>query len=154
MKHNRSFSPSLLVACLIITFLVATGLAGCSSAKTLTGSDREAVLAYGEPIADNLFRGMNAADFKTFSRDFDAQVVVALPEKAFNDTILGTVGGKLGKYISRQVESVTDLGNTVVIIYLAKFEKDDQVTVNLALGTATPHLVAGLHFNSPSLSQP
>ncbi len=153
MKRTRKLSRYLPVVCLALALLAATGLAGCTTQKTLEGSDRDAVLAYSEPIADNLFQGMNSGDYATFSRDFNDQMLKGIPEATFTGSFLPNVAGKLGKYISRQVDSVTQVGNNVLIVYTAKFEQDDNVTVRFSLEQAEPHHVSGLYFNSPTLSQ-
>jgi hypothetical protein len=152
MKLTRTLPITLRLACLVAV-LLAAGVAGCTTNKTLTGSDRDAVLAYSEPIADNLFQGMNSADYATFSRDFNDAMLKGIPEDTFNNSLLPDVVGKLGKYVSRQVESVTQIGNNVLIIYTAKFENDDNVVVRLSLELADPHKVSGLYFTSQTLTQ-
>ena len=48
---------------LAIVILLFSLLAGCSpQASILTGSDRDAVLAFSESKTDNLFAGMNTGD--------------------------------------------------------------------------------------------
>ena len=148
MKQTSYFFAILLVCAALI------GLAGCTgaSAKALQGSEREAVLAYSEPIADNLLQGMNAADYAAFSRDFNAQMKSGISEQAFQSNLLAAVVGKVGKYVSRQVSSVSQVGSNLLVIYTAKFEQEDNVTIRLSLEQAEPHHVSGLYFNSPKLS--
>jgi hypothetical protein len=140
---------------LLIAFLcfASAGLSACSQGKLLTGSAREAVLAYSEPIADNLFQGLNASDYAVFSRDFNDPMLQGIPESSFSSSLIPSTLGKLGKYQSRQVASVTQIGSNVLIIYIAGFEKDPDVTVRLSLETAAPHKVSGLYFNSALLTQ-
>ncbi|MCL4561025.1 MAG: DUF3887 domain-containing protein [Chloroflexi bacterium] len=153
MKQKRNLTSSMLIACLMAALLTPVFLSGCTNAKTLEGSDRDAVLAYSEPIADNLFQGMNSGDYATFSRDFNDQMLKGIPEATFTSSFLPNIVGKLGKYVSRQVDSVTEIGSNVLIVYTAKFEQDDNVTVRLSLEQADPHHVSGLYFSSPTLSQ-
>ncbi len=153
MKSTRKISSPVLIFSLVLALFAAAGLAGCSNGKTLTGSDRDAVMAYSEPIADNLLQGMNTADYATFSRDFNDQMLKGLPQDSFTSNLLPNVVDKLGKYLSRQVDSVTEIGSNVLVIYTAKFENDDNVTIRLSLETADPHHVSGLYFTSPTLSQ-
>lgn len=133
--------------------MLSAFLDGCTGKNTLSGSQEEAVLAYSEPIADNLLQGMNDANYTVFSRDLDAQMLKAIPEASFTSSLLPKIIGKLGKYVSRQVTSVTDIGSDVTIVYSARFENADNVTITLTLEQAAPHLVAGLYFNSPLLTQ-
>ena len=153
MKRTYSLALSRSVICLMFVLSASSGLAGCSQGKTLDGSEREAVLAYSEPAADNLFQGLNANDYATFSRDFNDQMSKGIPEANFTGSLVPTIIGKLGKYVSRQVESVTEIGGNILVIYTARFEKDEKVTIRFSLEKADPHHVAGLYFNSPLLNQ-
>jgi hypothetical protein len=150
-KMNTKSIQPLFIFSIICVLILATVLSGCTGTKTLTGSQKDAVLVYSEPIVDNLLQGMNDANYAAFSRDFDAQMLSAIPEANFTSSLLPTVVGKLGKYISRQVTSVTEIGSNVTIVYNAKFENTDNVTITLTLHQAAPHQVAGLYFNSPLL---
>jgi hypothetical protein len=149
MKHIRLYSSANLLVCVALI-----GLVGCTgaNAKALQGSERDAVLAYSEPIADNLLQGMNAADYAAFSRDFNDQMKKGITQQSFQSNLLTTIGGKLGKYVSRQVSSVSQVGSNLLVIYTAKFEQDDNVTIRLSLEQADPHHVSGLYFNSAKLS--
>ncbi len=149
MKHIRSYFLIILLTCAAL--VVSVGCTG-ASAKALQGSERDAVLAYSEPVADNLLQGMNNADYAAFSRDFNAQMKGAITQQAFQSNLLTTIGGKLGKYVSRQVSSVSQVGSNLLVIYTAKFEQEDGVTIRLSLEQAEPHHVSGLYFNSPKLS--
>jgi len=153
MKRTPHSFLSVLIASLSLALIASTGLSGCASVKTLTGSDQAAVLAYSEPIADNLFQGLNAGDYAAFSRDFDAAMLAGIPATNFTSSLFPLINGKLGKYISRQVVSVTEIGSNLLIIYTAKFEKDNAVTVRFSLEVAAPHHVSGLYFNSPALNK-
>ena len=147
MKGNRSVS---IVVCLMLVVL----LGACSSvAIPMTGADRDKVLAYSEAKTDSLMKAINSNDYAVFSRDL-------------NDTMKGAIGAdglvnmrakvndKIGNYISRQVSSVLQTGDNVTVIYLAKFENDDAVTVRVVFETAEPHRISGLWFDSAKLRQP
>lgn len=131
---------------LIVTFLVSL-LAGCAPKGTpLTGADRDAVLAFSESKTDNLLAGMNAGDYAAFSRDFGADMLNAMNQSQF-DSLKADRDAKLGLYVSRTVESVVKDGDYYVVVYTAKFEKDDAVTVRVVFSIAEPHEVSGLWFN-------
>jgi hypothetical protein len=153
MIRSRNYTLIMSMTCLVLALFVSTGLAGCSNVKPLTGSERDAVLAYAEPIADNLLQGYNTGDYAAFSRDFNAQMLQGIPAKNFTDSLLPTITGKVGKYVSRQVDSVTVISGNILIIYTARFEQEDKVTIRLSLEEASPHRVAGLYFSSTKLSQ-
>jgi hypothetical protein len=153
MQRVQNPSRSTRSACLILALFATILLVGCTNGKSLTGSERDAVLSYTGPIADNLFLGMNSGDYAAFSQDFNEPMLQGITEKDFTDSFLPTIIGKLGKYVSSQVDSVTEIGNNVLIIYNAKFEKVDDVKIRLSLEKAAPHQVSGLYFNSPALTQ-
>jgi hypothetical protein len=122
-------------------------LAGCGSqGTTMTGDDRDAVLAYSEAKTDNLLAGMNAGDYAMFSQDFDQEMLNAMPQAEF-DALKKDRDAKLGLYVSRQVNSVVQDGDFYAVIYDAEFEKDDAVTVRVVFRAADPHEISGLWFN-------
>jgi len=120
---------------------------GCGSqGTTLTGADKDAVLAFSEAKTDNLLAGMNANDYALFSKDFDQEMLSAMSQTQF-DTLKKDRDAKLGLYVSRQVNSVVQQGDFYAVIYDAKFEKDDAVTVRVVFRVAEPHQISGLWFN-------
>ncbi len=153
-KSNRT--TYLVVG--IIVFLLFAGIIAVVALTlpqpppALSGSARETVLGYSEPETDNLLAGLNANDYATFSRDFDDKMKGAITSAQFGN-LEQTVVGKIGKYVSRQAADVQQSGDYVTVVYTAKFENDDPVTVTVAFHTAEPHQISGLHFNSAKLRQ-
>lgn len=141
-----------LILWMIMVSLAAALLAGCGQqAKVLEGTEREDVLAYTEEKTDNLLAGMNDQDYAAFSRDFNARMSQAIPEASFS-SLLTSITGKIGKYVSREVTSV-NLGNGIVtVIYNAKFEQEDDVTITATYETKDDHQLSGLYFKSPMLA--
>lgn len=80
-----------------IAWIVLVSLAACSPQDIpLFDTDQAAVLAFSEAATDNLFTGLTADDYATFSRDFDAEMQAAMP--AANFTILKqNLDNKIGK---------------------------------------------------------
>ena len=133
--------------------LAAVILAGCASgAKPLTGADKDAVLAYSEPQTENLFQGYNQKDYAAFSKNFDAAMSKALNEASFTN-LENTLMPKIGKYVSRSVSSVATDGKYIQVVYTAKFEQEDGVTVRLVFTPDDPHNITGLWFDSPKLRE-
>jgi hypothetical protein len=60
---------------------------------------------------------------------------------------------KLGKYLSRQVDQVTQSDEFYVVVYQAKFEQEEPVMVGVAFHVAEPHSVSHLWFDSEKLRQ-
>ena len=133
----------LTLAVMLVGFLVGCG---GSQGTTLSGADQDAVLAFSEAKSDNLLAGMNANDYAAFSKDFDQDMLKAMPSAEF-DKLKADRDAKLGLYVSRTVNSVVQTGDFVAVIYDAKFEKDDAVTVRVVFRVAEPHEVSGLWFN-------
>lgn len=134
----------------VVIFLSACGAK--ATPQTLSGEAREAVLAYSEEMTDNLLEGLNAGDYAAFSRDFTEQMKTSLSEAKFPDLSLQTIG-KLGAYVSREIQSVEQTGDFIAVVYTAEFEQDDPVIVRVVFEAAEPHLVTGLWFDSAKLRQ-
>ena len=133
----------LALAVLMVSFLVGCG---GSQGTTLSGADKDAVLAFSEAKSDNLLAGMNANDYAMFSKDFDQDMLNAMTQAEF-DTLKKDRDTKLGLYVSREVNSVVKQGDFYAVIYAAKFKKDEAVTVRVVFRVAEPHEVSGLWFN-------
>jgi hypothetical protein len=136
-----------IIITIIGTFLLLA-LAACSpqqASTDLQGSERDAVLVYAEPSADNLLQGLKSGDFTTFSRDFDATMRTAIDEQKFKD-LRANLDNKIGTYQSRAVDKVTDYGNFVTITYKSTFSKAPSVQILLSFSKDTTHQVSGLYF--------
>jgi len=133
---------------LVLTVLLVGFLAGCggSQGTTLSGADKDAVLAFSEAQSDNLLAGMNANDYAAFSKDFDQDMLNAMTQTEF-DKLKKDRDAKLGLYVSRTVSGVVKQGDFYTVIYDAKFEKDDAVIMRIVFRVADPHAVSGLWFN-------
>jgi hypothetical protein len=146
INSHRIFLP-------LVAMIMVVGCSLMPTSKPVEGQEREQVIASVEPLADNLFKGLNDADYTTFSRDFDPEMKKALAEKAFSQ-MAETFSQTVGKYQSRQVEKIEQIENLYAITYIARFEKENPVSIRLTVRqptTATPLQVAGLWFDSPKL---
>ncbi len=154
MKSNRiKYVVAGVVVFLLFAGIIAVvALTLPQPPPALSGSARASVLTYSEPETDNMMAGMNANDYTAFSRDFDDKMKTGITSAQFAN-LEQTVVGKIGKYVSRQVADVQQSGDFVTVIYTAKFENDDPVTITVAFHMAEPHQIAGLHFNSAKLRQ-
>jgi len=137
-----------------LVFLLAVFLASLSSAcggpkeTPLSGAEKEAVLTFSEAKTDNLMTGMNAGDYAAFSKNFDQAMLDAMPQTAF-EKFKQEYDGKLGAYVSRQVNTVNKSGSGkfVAVVYDTVFEKDDAVTLRVVFRADDPHEISGLWFN-------
>jgi hypothetical protein len=137
-----------------LSILIGLLLTACSAPPppvVVTGSEREAVLAYSETMTDNLLQGMNEGDYDRFARDFDAAMAKAMPASSF-DQFMTSTGNKLGQYESRTVSTVETVGEFTRVTYQARFANDDPVTVRVVFDKDTAdHLISGLWFDSARL---
>jgi hypothetical protein len=139
--------PTIQFHSLILAVILTVLLAGCGSQETtLTGAERDAVLAFSEAKTENLLAGMQAGDYAMFSRDFDQAMLDAIDAEAFV-SLKNDRDAKLGGYVSRTVNRVVQSGDFYAVIYDAVFEKDGAVTLRVVFRVADPHEVSGLWFN-------
>lgn len=135
------------IVILLLTALLVGLLVGCGPNETVfSGDESEAVLAFSEAKTDNLLEGMNAGDYAVFSKDFDRDMLNGITEAEFKN-LKADRDAKLGLYVSRQVDRVVQSGDFYAVIYDAKFEKDDAVSVRVVFRAAEPHEISGLWFS-------
>jgi hypothetical protein len=118
--------------------------------RIVSGTEKDAVLAFSEPTVDNLFVGWTANDYVMFSRDFDTDMQKEIPATGFAALKQG-LDNKLGTYISRRVERVTRADEFYVVDYQAKFEQEEPVKITVAFH-ASDHSIAVLGFDSEKVS--
>lgn len=137
----------------ILIFVALTSLVGCSPRETtLSGADQETILAFSEAATDNLFAGLAANDYDLFARDFDAEMKAAMTESNFA-ALKENLDSKVGNYISRTVDKVTQSGEFYAVVYQAKFELEEPVYVRVVFRAAEPHSISGLWLDSKKLRQ-
>lgn len=144
-------SPVHLLAALAV--LAGACVAGCTGQDTVvTGEARAAVLAYADPIAENLLQEFNEGNYTKYSRDFGPEMKGSLDEAAFSQN-REFVTSRIGLYESRGDPVVTEQGEYIAVNYPAAFEREDGVNVRLVFRKGDPaHLLSGLWFNSPALA--
>lgn len=135
---------------LLVAAILSLALTACLPGKAVKGADQEAVLAYAEPLADNILNAIETDDYALFSQDFTDEMKTAIDEAAFED-LREMLSTKVGSYQSRAVSSVRDVDGTLAVIYTAVFSKDDEVVITLSVTADEPHQVSGLYFTSPEL---
>ncbi|MDA8336180.1 MAG: hypothetical protein M0Z41_14560 [Peptococcaceae bacterium] len=119
-------------------------LAGCGSQAAPVNQSK--VLAYANPITDNLLAGFNSGDYVKFTRDFDAVMRSAVKESTIQE-----LRAKLGQYQSRQLVTIQQTGPAndpvMVVLYKAVFSKDNNVIITISFQKmGNKEQVAGLYF--------
>lgn len=135
-----------------LAVLAAVLACGCMSQETvLSGDDAAEVLAYADPIAENLMQGFNEGNYTTYSRDFGPEMKQALDEAAFEQN-REFVTSRIGLYESRSDPVVTETGEFIAVTYSAAFEQEDGVALRFVFKKGDEsHRLQGLWFNSPKL---
>ncbi|MBU7026103.1 MAG: DUF3887 domain-containing protein [Theionarchaea archaeon] len=134
-----------------LTLLVLSGCIG--QEEVLEGEEREQWINIATPIAENILQSINNNDHQGFIKDFSEEMKNAFPLQEFTE-LRETLESKIGKYISSTPTRVTEQGGFIAVIFTAKFEKEDNVTVRVVFekGDET-HKVSGLWFDSPKLRE-
>lgn len=137
---------------LILVVFAAVLACGCMSQETVVSGDEAAqVLAYADPIADNVMQGFNEGNYTTYSRDFGPEMRQALDEAAFEQN-REFVTSRVGLYESRGEPVVTETGEYIAVTYKAAFEREDGVALRFVFKKGDEsHQLSGLWFNSPML---
>jgi len=143
-------SPIPVLAALAV--LAGVCVCGCTSPDIeVSGEERMAVLAYADPIADNLLQGFNDDSYTMYSRDFSEEMKRGLDEAAFQQN-REFVTSRIGLYKSRGDPVVTESGEYIAVNYPSEFEHEGGVNVRLVFRKGDEsHQLYGLWFNSPKL---
>lgn len=141
----RKVTKYLVTAFIFISFF---GLPACE--RILSGAEKEAVLAFSEITADNLMEGWTTNNYAVFSRDFDLDMQEEIAAANFVN-LKQDLDSKLGNYISRRVDQVTQADEFYVVTYQANFEQEEGVTITVAFH-ASNQSIAFLAFDSEKLS--
>jgi len=145
---NQLQNPLLLILAAVIMLCFC----GCISPEMpLSPEDQAHVIAFANPITDNLLDGFNQNNYTQYSRDFSSEMKKGLDEKVFEQN-RALVVSKIGSSVSRGDPVVTGSGEFLVVNYKADFEQEQGVDVRVVFrkGDDT-HQVYGFWFNSPKL---
>ncbi len=145
---STRFYLKTFIAVLALSLLLI--LPACNSAKKITGEAADQVVAYADPMADNVIQGLETGDYQTFSENFTQDLKDALPQSSF-ESMAQTFESKLGSYQSREVSSVEELQGNIAVVYTLTYSQADAVTMRLVTTSSAPHQVGGLWFNAPEL---
>ncbi len=145
---TKRFYVKTMIAVVAISLLLI--LPACNSAKQITGDEKDQVVTYADPMAENVIRGLDTDDYTTFSQNFSDEMKKALPQNSF-ESMSQSFQSKLGSYQSRKVERVEEIQGNIAVIYTLIYDKAKAVTMRLVTTDAEPHKVTGLWFNAPEL---
>jgi hypothetical protein len=126
----------------IIVLLVAM-----PAVAAFVGTDDSQVKAVAEPILDNLLAGFNQGNYAQYSKDFDATLREAIPEKKFQQ-VREDILKKLGAFKSKKYLGFLNQQAYTVVLFKGAFAgtKDD-VLIKLVLSKRQNKVVViGLWF--------
>ncbi len=136
----------ILSLCLLAAMIL---LSACSAQQpkstVVEGAARDQVLAYADPIAENMLAGMNNGDYAAFSRDFNQKMKDAMGPDSL-PKLKDQLEPRIGKYQSKQPQQVLDYGDLITITYNGVFEKAKNIKILVTVTKSEPHQVAGLFF--------
>ena len=113
--------------------------------------DEARIVEAAEPVADSILKGLSEDDYDLFSKNFGDTMRAALGKEAFRAT-REMVLSKVGEYVSRGKPSVVRQGPYLILVYKAKFSRQDTVLVKVVFaGGEELGEVVGLWFDSPEL---
>jgi hypothetical protein len=136
----------------VLAILLAVSTCGCMDQEAIV-PDEEAVqvLAYADPIAENLLSSLNEDDYTKYSRDFSPEMRQELDEASFEQSREFVIS-RIGLYVSKSDPVVTGTRDFVAAIYKAEFEQESGVDVRFVFKKDdASHQLQGLWFDSPKL---
>lgn len=133
---------------LLTALILLTILPGCSAQQPSI----DEVKQYADPITENILVAMNEDNYSRFSQDFDEQMKSGLNEIQYYNTI-PAIKGKIGEYISKEIFSVENKDQFIVVTYKTKFSgESDVVIVRSVLSDRNgKKYISGFWIDSPKL---
>ncbi len=109
---------------------------------------------FAHQLTENALIGINEEDYSKFSKDFNEEMLKAIPENKFVDLIT-TIKSKIGNYVenSKKFISAMQKDNSIIILYDTKFTLE-RVFVRIIISfkkIGEIYKISGLYFNSPKL---
>jgi len=122
-------------------------LVALPAGAAFVGTDNAQVKAVAEPILDNLLAGFNQGNYAQYSKNFDATLREAIPEKKFQQ-VRGSILKKLGAFKSKKYLGFLNQQAYTVVLWKGAFAgtKND-VLIKLVLSKRQNKVVVtGLWF--------
>jgi hypothetical protein len=122
-------------------------LVAMPATAAFVGTDNDQVKAVAEPILDNLLAGFNQGNYAQYSKNFDATLREAIPEKKFQQ-VREEILKKLGAFKSKKyLGFLNQQAHTVVLCKGAFAGTKDDVLIKLVLSKRQDKVVVvGLWF--------
>jgi hypothetical protein len=141
--RKGSSMRKIVVSILVLIVL----LAAIPAAAAPIGTNDARVKAIAEPILENLLAGFNKGNYAQYSKDFDATLREAIPEKKFQQ-VREEILKKIGSFKSKKFLGFLNQQAYTVVLWKGAFSgtKDD-VLIKLVLSKRENKVVVvGLWF--------
>lgn len=148
MERTFNMRKAIKYFVAVVILIASFSLTACE--RSVSGTEKDAVLAFSEPTIDNLFAGWATNDYAVFSRDFDTGMQEEIPASGFA-TLKQDFDDTVGSYISRKVDRVARSDEFYVVDYQAQFSQDESVKITVAFH-ASDHSIAFVAFDSEKVS--
>lgn len=153
MNRTEAYLRCIVNKAWVIGLVALFSLTGCAGAKTLPAEEATAFANQVDAMTENLLVSLSNHHYATYTQDMDAKMKAASSEAQF-EQVYAMVIDKIGKYVSRQMTQVTEQKPFRTVVYDARFEREEHVTVRVVYNvTGERLLVSGLWFDSPKLRQ-
>ena len=140
----------------IIGLLISLSLVllpGCNNTRLLPDEEASRFATEIDALSENLLASLNSGDYDRYIRDMDQTMKEASTPADF-ESLHTLLAEKIGAYESRKMVQVVEQEGLRVVIYDAKFEKEDSVTIRVVFNTTGESpLISGLWLDSPRLRQ-
>jgi len=137
---------------LLLAGVIAISSCGCVSSEVpLSPDEQAAIIAFANPVTDNLMQGFSENNYTLYSRDFSIEMREGLDEVVFEEN-RDMILSKIGPYVSRGDPVVTESGEYLIVRYPGEFVQEEDVEIKVVFRKGDDsHQVYGLWFNSPKL---
>ena len=137
----------------LLTLFSLVVLSGCGATQVLPDDEANRFATEVDPLSENLLVSIDNGDHDSYIRDMD-QIMKEASTPADFESLRALLAEKVGAYESRIMVQVAEQEGLRSVIYDAKFEKEDSVTVRVVFNvTGKSPLISGLWFDSPKLRQ-
>ena len=137
----------LLTLLLISVFCVA----GCAQPVQVSSAEAASYSTSVDEIVENCLDGLSENDFEKHTRDFDSAMLEVVDPASFPQAYADIIE-VIGTYDSKELSGVFDQAEFRIVVYKARFAKEEDVTVRFVFRKDNPdRKISGMWFDSELL---
>ena len=128
---------------IIISILLISSFTGA----TTVGEEDDEIKAIGNIVLDNVLYGINKKDYEIYSKDFDLELIEAIPEEKFK-IIVKQMNNFIGNHKKRTFLGFINKKNVTIILWKAKYDKTtEDILIRLVISKEEDkYLIKGILF--------